>query len=115
MLCRNNDKSSAFSLEYARNAKIAHIHITIIQEIIRLLVVIFTSGYNFFFIKRTLGRGSGPSLAQIKNSINDLIYIIARDGRVCPHSANSILLNSDEPVRRSSSSMIASSHLNGEK
>ena len=76
MLCRDNNKPSAFSLENSRNTEIPHIHIAIIQEIIRLLIVIFASGCNFFLIKRTLGWGNSSSLAQIKNPINNLIQII---------------------------------------
>ena len=52
-----------FALQHTGNSEVAHIHIAVVQEIIRFLVVVLASLSNLSFIKRTLCGCCGSALS----------------------------------------------------
>ena len=77
MLGRNDDKASTFPLDDSTDAKVAHVHIAVISEIIALLV-------DFVGVEPTLGCCFLATLSQIDDMVYDIVDVIAGIGGMTP-------------------------------
>ena len=84
MLRRQDHQPSASALEDACDPEIAHIHICVVEEIIRFLVVALRTPFDFAAIKLPLRRSMLTALPEVKNAIHNGREIVLRCCRLCP-------------------------------
>ena len=84
MLRWQDHQPSASALEDACDPEIAHIHICVVEKIIRFLLVALRTPFDFAAIKLPLRRSMLTTLPKVKNAIRNGREVVLRCCRLCP-------------------------------
>lgn len=69
MLGWNDDEASAFPLHDSTDAKVSHVHVAVISEVIGLPVVVLAAFFNFLGVESALCRCFPAPLSQVDDMV----------------------------------------------